>query len=283
MLAVLVESRVAGNWLTRDFSDSCRDGNDISGTNRRHLSDIMEALKMTTSPYQTALILWDVDHTLVTIGEVSREIYEIAFAEFTGQPLHKMADMTGKTERAILTETLALHGISDSENKFDDFYVMLARAANTLRDRMRTAGYRLPGTMETITELAKHNVVQSVVTGNLKPIAMTKLEVFELTDFLDFEVGGYGSDGATRSPLIRQAWKRAQRKYNQSFEPDRVVVIGDTPLDVAAAREVGVRTVGVATGGSTVDELTTAHAHAVLPDLTDTSAVIQAIYGTTLA
>lgn len=237
---------------------------------------------MTTSPHQPTLTLWDIDHTLLTIGEVSREIYELAFAEVIGQPLRELADMTGRTERAILAETLALHGVSDPERKFDDCYVALARAADKLRARMCTAGHRLLGAAEALAALAEHNVVQSVVTGNLEPIAITKLEVFQLAEFLDFEVGGYGSDGDTRRPLICQAWQRAEHKYRQTFQPDRVVIIGDTPLDMAAAHEVGVRAIGVATGSSTVDELTAAHADAVLPDLTDTAAVIQAIYGATL-
>lgn len=106
--------------------------------------------------------------------------------------------------------------------------------------------------------------------------------MFELVEHLDFEIGGYGSDGDTRPPLIRQAWQRAQHKYNRTFQPERVVVIGDTPLDMAAAHEVGVRAVGVATSGSTADQLAAAHADAVLPDLKDTEAVVQAVYGATL-
>lgn len=238
---------------------------------------------VTANPHQPALILWDIDHTLVTIGEVSREIYANAFKEVVGQPLRELANMTGRTERAILAKTLALHGVSNRAAKFDDFYAALARAADKLRGRMRTAGCRLPGAMEVIAALAKHTVVQSVVTGNLEAIAITKLEVFGLAEHLDFEVGGYGSDGDTRPPLIRRAWQRAQEKYDQTFEPNRVVVIGDTPLDVSAAHEVGIRAVGVATGDSTVDELAAAHANAVLPDLTNTVAVIRAIYGEAVA
>jgi len=237
---------------------------------------------VTTSPHQSTLILWDIDHTLVTIGEVSREIYELAFEEVLGQPLRELADMMGRTEQAILAETLALHGVSDPENKFDECYAALARAADKLRERMRTAGRRLPGATEAIVALAKHDPVQTVVTGNLEPIARTKLEVFRLVEHLDFEIGGYGSDGDTRPPLIRRAWQRAQRKYDRTFQPERVIVIGDTPLDMAAAHEVGVRAMGVATGDSTIDELAAVHADAVLPDLTDTAAVVQAVYGTAL-
>ena len=232
---------------------------------------------MTANPNQSNLILWDIDHTLVTIGEVSREIYEMAFEEVVGQPLREMADMTGRTERAILAETLGLHGVSDPESKFDDFYAGLARAADKLRERMRTVGRRLPGAAEAIVALADYDVVQTVVTGNIKPIAVTKLEVFELAEGLDFEVGGYGSDGDTRPPLVRQAWQRAQHKYGRMFEADHVVVIGDTPFDIATAREVGVHAVGVATGSSTVEDLMAAQASIVLPDLADTEAVIRAV------
>jgi phosphoglycolate phosphatase len=59
------------------------------------------------------------------------------------------------------------------------------------------------------------------------------------------------------------------------------VLIGDTPLDVAAARATGARSVGVATGTSSAAELAAADADAVLPDLTDTAAVLAAIFGRT--
>ncbi len=238
---------------------------------------------MTTSLNQPALILWDIDHTLIAIGEVSREIYAKAFEEVVGQPLRELADMTGRTEQAILIDTLALHGVSDPESKFEDFYAALGRAANKLRERMRIAGRRLPGAKEAVVALGAYNVVQTVVTGNIKPIAATKLEVFQLSEHMDLEVGGYGSDSDTRPPLIRQAWQRAEHKYSRAFEPDRLVVIGDTPLDIAAAREVGVHSVGVATGSSTVEDLMAAQASIVLPDLTDTEAVIRAVCRVALA
>ncbi len=229
------------------------------------------------SPHQPSLILWDIDRTLVTTGEVSREIYESAFEEVVGRPLCELTDMAGRTEQAILVDTLKLHGVANPESKLDDFYVALANAADKLRDRMHAAGHRLPGVERALVALAKLNVVQTVATGNIKPIAVTKLEVFNLSGYMDFEVGGYGSDGDTRPPLILQAWQRAQHKYGLVFEADRVVVIGDTPLDVAAAREVGVRAIGVATGSSRIEDLVAAQADTVFPDLTDTEAVVRAL------
>ncbi|MGH3830230.1 MAG: HAD family hydrolase [Pseudonocardiaceae bacterium] len=232
---------------------------------------------MTTSLHEPTLILWDIDHTLVTIGEVSREIYESAFERIFGRPPRELAEMTGLTEQAILVDTLKLHGVANPESMIDDFYVALANAADELRERMHAVGHRLPGVKKALVALAKLNVVQTVVTGNIKPIAVTKLEVFHLSGYMDFEVGGYGSDGDTRPPLILKAWQRAQHKYGLVFEADRVVVIGDTPLDVAVAHEVGVRAIGVATGSSRIEDLVTAQANTVFADLTDTEAVVRAL------
>jgi phosphoglycolate phosphatase len=143
---------------------------------------------------------------------------------------------------------------------------------------MRSQGRRFPGSQEAIAALARENVVQTVVTGNIKPIAITKLEVFGLAEHIDFEVGGYGSDGNTRATLVRLAWQRAKRKYSHDFKSNRVVVIGDTPHDMDAAHEVGVHAVGVATGSSTAEELALAHADAVVADLTDTQAFAEAVF-----
>lgn len=138
---------------------------------------------MTVTPHQPILILWDIDYTLVTIGEVSREIYEIAFSEIFGEPLGELADTAGRTEQAILDEILARHGVVNSEGKIDDFFAALTKAANRLRGRMYTVGRRLPGAKEAIIALVDYGVVQTVVTGSIKPVAATKLEVFHLAQY----------------------------------------------------------------------------------------------------
>lgn len=215
---------------------------------------------------------------MVDVGQVSREIYAKAFLEVTKQPLRQLAEMAGRTERAIIIDTLALHGIADPRAKCEEFSIALAAAADELREKMSREGRRLPGAQEAIAALARDGVVQTLVTGNIKPIAMTKLEVFGLTEHVDFEVGGYGSDGHARATLVRLAWQRAVRKYRRRFRPDRVVVIGDTSHDMQAARDVGVYAVGVATGSSTLEELAATHADAVLTDLTDTQVFVAAVF-----
>lgn len=225
----------------------------------------------------TGLVLWDVDKTLVDVASVSREIYAAAFERVVGRPLGQLAEMTGRTEHAILVDTLALNGVA--ETKFDAFYDALGWAAVDLEPRMREVGRSLSGAHEAMLALRREGVVQSVATGNIRSIAETKLEAFGLDDEIDFEVGGYGSDGGVRSELVRRARERASAKYGTVVPWDRVVVIGDTPLDIEAAHDAGARAVGVATGATSADELAAVGADAVLRDLTSPGDVVVAVYG----
>jgi len=227
----------------------------------------------------STLVLWDIDHTLLTISGVSRKIYEAAFRRITGQAMRDLADMTGRTERAILLETLARHGLEGSDALCERFFAALAIAARELRPEMIRHGRALPGAQAALRALAANHVVQSVVTGNIKAIAITKLEAFGLADDIDFEVGGYGDDGDDRAPLVRLAIERATTKYGYRFTSDHIFVIGDTPYDMQAAHIVGVRGIGVATGSSTMADLAEAKADMVLPDLTNLSALQAAVAG----
>ncbi|WP_405579210.1 HAD family hydrolase [Streptomyces sp. NBC_01190] len=217
-----------------------------------------------------SLILWDVDRTLVSFGGgTSRAIYERAFRQVTGKPLGELADMSGRTDRAITAETLRLNGIDEPEALFSDFYAALATAAEQLADRMREVGTVLPGAPEAIASCAAQGTVQSTVTGNIRPIAITKLTALGLGDGLDFTVGGYGDDGSDRADLVRLARQRASEKYGHGFPGTRTVVIGDTPHDIRGALDADALAIGVASGKSTSAELREAGADIVLPRLTN--------------
>src|SRR6266702_2294071 len=122
-------------------------------------------------------------------------------------------------------------------------------------------------------------VVQSVLTGNVRPMAEMKLGALGLDAHLDLAIGAYGESHEARAELVHLARDNAARSYGADFSGPATVLVGDTPLDVAAALETGARAVAVATGGSTAAALAESGAHAVLPDLTDTPAVLAAIFG----
>jgi phosphoglycolate phosphatase-like HAD superfamily hydrolase len=186
--------------------------------------------------------------------------------------------MAGRTDRAIISETLRLNGIAPADEVVTAFADVLAAAFTARRDEIGPRGRELPGARAVLKELASRaDVVQSVLTGNMKPIAVCKLTAFGLHDLVDFDVGAYGLDGLDRPPLVGLARRRAERKFGEAFDAATTVLIGDTPFDVDAGHRGGARVVALATGASDERTLRAAGAEVVLADLTDTGAVVRVL------
>jgi phosphoglycolate phosphatase-like HAD superfamily hydrolase len=224
------------------------------------------------------LVLWDVDHTLINAGGLSRRLYAAAFAKVTGRALERMAPMAGRTERAIAAETLTLNGLAASETALLALCAALAAEFAAHEAHISEHGHALPGAAAALAALARRpDVVQSVLTGNIESVAVRKVAAFGLADHLDFTIGAYGMDHADRHHLVRLAQRRAAAAYGQPFAKESTVLVGDTPNDVMAGHLGGARVVAVATGFSGRAALEAAGADAVLDDLTDTEAVLAAV------
>ena len=223
------------------------------------------------------LILWDVDHTLLNAGGLSSHLYGVVFAELYGRELAAVAPMAGRTDRAIIVETLTMAGIPGPRGQVDAFIAGLARQAPAYGEQVRRRGHVLPGAVAALTALGNGRTRQSVLTGNIRPLAEVKLGALGLRGPLDLDIGAYGDSHEARSELVHLARARAAAAAGADFGGESTVLVGDTPLDVAAALATGARAVGVATGGFTEADLAAAGTHAVLPDLADTPRVLAAI------
>jgi phosphoglycolate phosphatase len=241
------------------------------------------------------LVLWDVDYTLVDSDGVGRALYQTVFGEMIGGTMPQPGSMAGRTDRAIAVEVLTLAGVDDPRGRVDEFHRLMASHSPELADLVVERSRVLPGAGEAIAALARlgeadgaggadgpdgGGVVQSLLTGNIRPLAEVKLGPLGLTKHLDLDAGAYGSTHEVRAELVHEARRNAARAYRADFGGDATVIVGDTPLDVEAALATGARAVGVATGRFTVSELAAAGAHAVLPDLANTDLVVAAILGT---
>jgi phosphoglycolate phosphatase len=227
------------------------------------------------------LVLWDVDYTLLNAGGTGAVVYRSVFRDLFGRDPAEVAPMAGRTERAIILETLAGSGVGEPLEHVDAFVAELARRAPGLRATFEARGHALPGAGAALAAVAGlgRAVVQSVLTGNVRPIAEAKLAAFGLDRHLDLGVGAYGDHHEVRAELVHLARSRARAAYGRDFGGTATVLVGDTPLDVAAALATGARAVGVATGGSDTAELAAAGADVALPDLANTAAVVTAIAG----
>jgi phosphoglycolate phosphatase len=115
-----------------------------------------------------------------------------------------------------------------------------------------------------------------LLTGNLAAGASLKLRAAGL-DPARFAVGAYGSDSPRRSDLPAVAAERARALTGRTFTGAAVVIVGDTPHDVACGASIGARSVGVASGSYDVAALRAAGATHVFATLADTAAVLEAI------
>ena len=186
------------------------------------------------------------------------------------------------TDRAIALEALALAGVPHPRTQVDAFQRLLAQLAPGVTDLVREQGRVLPGAAEAIRALAAGPwdggpLVQSVLTGNMRVMAQVKLGALGLDRDLDLRVGAYGDAHEIRADLVPLARASATAAYGADFSGAATVLVGDTPLDVEAAQMAGARAVAVASGEFSVADLTASGADAVLPDLTDTAAVLAAI------
>jgi phosphoglycolate phosphatase len=225
------------------------------------------------------LVLWDVDYTLVDSDGLGTRLYEATFSEMFGRDLSAVAPKAGRTDRSIVAETLAMAGIAAPRAQVDDFLAVLARRVAAM-DGSAPPGVRaLPGAGAAIAALAAAGARQSVLTGNIRPLAVLKLGLAGLGEHLDLDIGAYGDVHEVRAELVPVARQGAREAYGTDFRGLSTVLVGDTPLDVAAALAAGARAVGVATGSFPAAELAAAGAHAVLPGLTDTARVLAAVLG----
>jgi len=218
-------------------------------------------------------VLWDVDYTLVSADGLGTRLYEVVFREMFGRELLEVAPKAGRTDRAIAGDTLALAGVPRA--CVDGFLAALARvaASGDVPGQVRP----MAGAIAAVAALASAGIRQSVLTGNIRPLAALKLRRAGLGEHLDLDAGAYGDAHEVRAELVTVAREAASRVYGGDFSGPATVLVGDTPLDVEAALATGARVVAVATGSYATADLAAAGAEVILPDLTDTAQVVAAV------
>ena len=219
------------------------------------------------------LLLFDLDGTLVLGEGAGRRAIVRAFALLYGAADDwESLDTAGRTDTAIFADMLRRIGRDPAEAwspELWDTYV------DCLVDEVRKRPGRLaPGVRELLRHCSPENGLYAALgTGNLERGARVKLAPHDINDPLP--VGGFGSDTTDRAELVRVGVHRAREHYGTDF--DRVVVIGDTPRDADCARANGYACLLVATGPFDAASLARCGADAVLEDLSDTGAVLDAI------
>src|SRR5881296_3320657 len=217
------------------------------------------------------LILFDIDGTLLwTNGAGRRAIHRALLEEVgTAGPIASYR-FDGKTDPQIVRELLALAGHAAAA---DDARVQAVcrRYVGLLEAELAkpTQATRLmDGVADLLAGLepleSQGRVLVGLLTGNLESGAALKLRSAGF-DPARFRVGAYGSDSALRSDLPAVAARRAAALSQRRFAGPDLVIVGDTPDDVACGRPIGARAVAVATGFYDVAALRATGADHVFP------------------
>ncbi|MBO0826958.1 MAG: haloacid dehalogenase-like hydrolase [Streptosporangiales bacterium] len=226
------------------------------------------------------LVAWDVDKTLIDAGPGGGDIMDVAVSRTLDRVLEHGVRFGGKTDPRIAAEILAA---SDVPLPHDEHVAtVLTHLEDVLRERahlLAAQGRVLPGVRETLKRLHDLGAVQTVLTGNIRPNALVKISAFGLDEFLDLEVGAFGSDHASRPQLLPLVLERAALKYRRTWTPQQTWVVGDTEFDHECAAASGARCLLVATGSVDYDTLGTLGADAVRHDLSDADAVVSLLTG----
>jgi phosphoglycolate phosphatase len=222
------------------------------------------------------LVLFDIDGTLVLTGGAGLRAMNRACEEIVG---HRDAltgiPVSGRTDWIILHDTLARLGRELDQPLFEQ---LRERYVERLREEIHQPGKGFNGALPGVPDLLealhpREDVCLGLLTGNFQAGAKIKLQRFDLWRF--FRCGAFGDDAADRNALVPVAVDRALSCGVPSLLASDVIVVGDTPHDVACAKAAGATAVGVATGGFTADQLRACGAPIVFDTLRETDEVLR--------
>lgn len=220
-------------------------------------------------PRQPTVLLFDIDGTLISAHGAGRRAFERAFADLAGPGEHLDFSFAGMTDRGIARQGLVAAGVEPAEGTID---AVLDAYVRSLAEMMETwTKYTVfSGVVEVLDALDDQpKIAIGLGTGNVERGARIKLARGGLDARFDF--GGFGCDAEDRAELIGIGARRGADRLGVALEHCRVVVIGDTVRDVAAAQAIGADCLAVATGGVDLAELTSRGATHCVADLTDPS------------
>ena len=220
--------------------------------------------------------LFDIDSTLLRTRGAGRAAFAETFrAEFDIERIRGDVAFAGRSDRAIVREVFAQHGIEDRPGTWQRFRQgYLPRLERTL---ITHRGSLLPGVLPLLRAIRERNdIAMGILTGNMATGAWLKLKHYGIDAFFDF--GGFGDHHVDRGGIAADALGAAdaflRTTHRLSAKPELTTVIGDTPEDVRCARCIVAKAIAVATGDSSLSELTAAAPDRAFPDLTDRGAIL---------
>lgn len=221
------------------------------------------------------LLIWDIDGTLIQGRGIGRRAMDKAFLELYGiNNGFDGIDMAGRLDALILKDAYSFHGIKDAESK--DYFETYCKHLRNEIDIL-SVPIDAPGILKLMEKLSAPNGFYNVLgTGNLEAAARIKLAKHNMNSF--FPTGGFGDREAERWEIIGDAIENAQKHYGIDFRKQNTYVIGDTPKDMECGIKLGIKSIGVATGTYSVEELLKCEPDFIFEDFTEPEKFLSVFY-----
>jgi phosphoglycolate phosphatase len=221
------------------------------------------------------LLLFDIDGTLIHSGGAGVHALKSALKErFRIADDLRGIEIAGMTDSGIVVSILKKHDIpatNENVSAFLDSYVHFLSL-----ELPRRTGKLLPGVLDLLATLkSRPHLVLALLTGNVSRGARLKLEHYGVWHF--FEFGAFADDHQDRNRLGSFAWARAQEKHRREFSASQIDVIGDTPRDIACGKAIGARTIAVATGTWSREQLAEHQPDFLIDDLSDVKGILHTL------
>lgn len=215
------------------------------------------------------LLLFDIDGTLMRTAGVGKKSFNLAFRKIFGfKDAFENIEMMGRTDPLIVEEALKKFEVEADDDQIEKFRNLYYQILEEMIEEPH-AGKRLcPGIDFLLNELEDNdNYIPGILTGNWRYSAYLKLRHFEIDGY--FKTGVFADDTPNRDEMVPLAIHRVAEEFNINVSPEKIIVLGDTPRDIHAAKPHGAITIGVATGFHDIQELEEAEADYVFDDFLD--------------
>jgi len=220
--------------------------------------------------------LFDIDWTLLDKDpkrNIHHEAFLYAYEKVFNITNPKEINDEGKLDNQVIIEVMQLNGVSREEVRQKLPEAFEAMKKYFFEHINEGTVHALPGVKELLGSLKEKGVYFGLLTGNVEDIGWAKLKQAGIRDFFDF--GGFGDKGEKRVDLIHIAKDQAEKILNRRIEVEEFVIIGDTPLDVACAKQGGIECIAVASGPYSFEDLVSADADLVISDLKEKDRVLK--------
>ena len=196
-------------------------------------------------------LMWDVDGTLILTGgagkdamiNVIKDYYFLDAFDFT-------RSLAGRTDsdiiKAVVTRLRGRCSSAEAAGLLIRYHMELPKQLPLHKGRV------LKNVEKTLAYFARpgSKYQNCLLTGNTRTGAQEKLSYYGLDKYFSFDHSVFGEVSEKREELARIAFSRFFLMHDQSFAPEQMLFIGDTPNDVKCAHSIGARCLVVLDGSN---------------------------------